>query len=513
MLSTYGNSGAASEVSARATASGMFTVIATDLSTAYTGSGTYRLKVAKTGSPIVVLPADEGGPMTNGVMHTGMIDVGDLDVWNFTANAGDTMVVRMGELVSGSPLLPYLRLFGPDGALLSTYGNSGAASEVSARATASGMFTVIATDLSTAYTGSGTYRLKVAKTGSPIVVLPTDEGGPMNNGLMHTGSIEVGDLDVWSFTAIAGDNLVVRMGELVSGSPLLPYLRLFGPDGALLDTFGNSGAASEVSARATDSGTFTVIATDLSSAYTGNGTYRLTLAKTGDPLFVSAGDEGGSMTGAGSYDAALDLGDLDAWTFTARAGDDIFLRAEELVSGSSLTPWIRLYGRDGALLNTISGAATIQYQPDRPRHGTYTVVLGDLTSAYAGSGTYRLTVNGLSDGLKEFIPRVSGGNLTVTGFGGVRGATLVLFTATNINYPDSALDSGPDKSVRCVWCVQLYELVQPRRARVVFSDAATLVRQLWGKRWEQGATEEAGWPIRTGRQSFRQMWPANLPSG
>jgi len=421
----------ASQVAARATNSGTFTVVAGDFSSSYAGSGTYRLKLGKTGSPIVVLPTDEGGPLTNGVMHTGSIDVGDMDVWSFTANAGDSLVVRMGELVGGS-LTPYLRLFGPDGSLLDS-GSYATAAEVTARATNSGTFTVIATDLSGAYSGSGTYRLKLGKTGSPIVVLPTDEGGPMTNGVMHTGNIDVGDMDVWSFRADAGDSLVVRMGELVSSS-LTPYLRLFGPDGSLLDS-GSYATAAEVTARATNSGTFTVIATDLSGAYSGSGTYRLTQVRTGNPLFVSVGDEGGSFTGANSYDGTLDVGDLDAWTFTAWSGDSISLRVDELVNGSSLTPWLRLYGSDGTLLNTISGAATAQISRTAPSNGTYTVVLADLSGAYSGSGTYRLTVNGLTDGFKVRMLRATGGVPRLVAIGGVPDASFVLLSTTNLLVP------------------------------------------------------------------------------
>jgi hypothetical protein len=104
------------------------------------------------------------------------------------------------------------------------------------------------------------------------VILPTDDGGELTNGWMHTGTIDIGDMDVWTFYADAGQNIVVRMGELVAASPLTPYLRLFGPNGALLASYGTGGVASEVSARATNSGIFTVIAADGTSFYTGSGT-------------------------------------------------------------------------------------------------------------------------------------------------------------------------------------------------------------------------------------------------
>jgi len=71
---------------------------------------------------------------------------------------------------------------------------------------------------------------------------------------MHTGTIDVGDMDVWSFTAAAGDAIVVRMGETVAGSSLTPYLRLYSPAGALLDS-SFSAVGAEVTATAPAAGT------------------------------------------------------------------------------------------------------------------------------------------------------------------------------------------------------------------------------------------------------------------
>src|ERR1043166_5553952 len=80
-----------------ATSSGTFIVVAGDGNGSLSGSGNYRLTLARTGDPVVVTVGDEGGPMTNGVMHTGTILTGDLDVWTFTATSGDSLVVRIGE--------------------------------------------------------------------------------------------------------------------------------------------------------------------------------------------------------------------------------------------------------------------------------------------------------------------------------------------------------------------------------------------------------------------------------
>ena len=118
----------AAEASFRATNSGTFTVVVGDGNGGATGTGPYRLTLAKTGAPITVSAGDEGGTLTNGVMYTGVISHGDLDVWSFTANAGESMVVRMGDVGGTNTLDPWVRLYGPNGALLdSSYSSVAAA--------------------------------------------------------------------------------------------------------------------------------------------------------------------------------------------------------------------------------------------------------------------------------------------------------------------------------------------------------------------------------------------------
>ena len=207
-------------------------MVVSDYSSGYAGAAavSYRLTLAKTGDPIVTAAGDEGGALTNGVMHIGTIDVGDLDVWTFNANSGDAITAEMGETVGGSTLTPVLWLYGPDGRLLNS--DSGlAAAQVLFRATNSGSFTLVAGDFSSGYAGSGGYRLTLAKTGDPIVISAGDEGGPMTNGVMHTGTINVGDADIWNFTAASGDAITVEVGETVGGSALTPAVWLYGPDG------------------------------------------------------------------------------------------------------------------------------------------------------------------------------------------------------------------------------------------------------------------------------------------
>jgi len=226
----------------------------------------------------------------------------------------------------------------------------------------------------------------------------------------------------------------VRAG-LISGN-LSPWVRLYGPDGVELGQ-NAEGSAGEVAVQATESGTFTVIISDGSTYDNHTGDYRLTLAKTGSPIVVSPQDEGGPMTGIDVYDGNIDIGDLDVWSFTAFTGNTISINVTELVSGNPLVPWVRLYGRDGTLLESVSGAATAGFVMSAPATGSYLVVVGDGSTYRGDSGTYALTVNGLSDALKVGIPSISRTNYHFDEVGGNTNAnaSFVLYSTTNVATP------------------------------------------------------------------------------
>jgi hypothetical protein len=445
-LDQFGSSGVAAEVEIGATNSGTFSVVASDFTPGYTGSGTYQIKLIKTGSPLTLGPNDSGGAMTNGTMQTGNVSIGGMEAWSFSATSGESLVIRMGELVSGSSLTPFLRLLGPDGALLDKFGQSASAAEVATRAANSGVFTVVASDFTPGYTGSGGYRIKLAQTGTPIVVGPNDEGGSLTNGWDYTGNIDVGDIDLWNFEAVSNQFIVVRMGKINASDKLTPFLRIYDPGGALIAQFGQSAAAAEASARATNSGTFTVIATDFTPAYTGSGTYRLKLARTGRPLVIAANDEGGAMTGQTNYQGNLDVGAMAVWQFNACGGEPINITVTKSPSTATLTPWLRVFNWDGSLLKSASGASSASINMTTPGSGTFTIVVADVTASYTGSGGFNMSVNGLAAGLR-ICPEGSDAQysyVTVTGAHALNGSELL--TTTNVDTPKQLWETIPASS-------------------------------------------------------------------
>ena len=98
------------------------------------------------------------------------------------------------------------------------------------------------------------------------------------------------------------------------------------------------------------------------------------------------------MTSGTTYLGTITTGDLDVYTFTASAGDNIVAFLGEVVSGSALNPWIRLIGPTGTVLNSISGTSTAQISRIVPTTGNYTILVSDGSGGYSGTGAYQLSL-------------------------------------------------------------------------------------------------------------------------
>jgi uncharacterized phage protein gp47/JayE len=382
----------------RAPLSGTYTVLISNSTTiVQTGPATYELTLARTPGPYTISAGDEGGPLTNGATHPGVMAVGDLDTWTFQANLNDSITLRIGEVLTagGDPLLtPRIRLRGPDGASLgdTLFTAHPAAAEIDVRAPLAGTYTVlISNSTSINQIAAANYFLTLAKTAGPYTISSGDQGGPLTNGATHAGVMPVGDLDTWSFDAALNDSITLRIGEVVAGAdPLfIARIRLRGPDGVSLgDTlFTAHPAAAEIDVRAPLAGTYTVLisnSTSINQIATAN--YFLTLAKTAGPYTISSGDQGGLLTNGATHEGVMPVGDLDTWSFQAALNDSITVRMGEVAAAGSdplFTPRIRLRGPDGASLgDTLFTAhpAAAEIDVRAPLAGTYTVLISNSTS-------------------------------------------------------------------------------------------------------------------------------------
>lgn len=414
-------------LSGRATNSGVFTVVAA--SQPETGSGSYRLTLAQALEPFTVPAGDEGGQLINGSAVHGTIPVGDLDMWRFHAEPGDHLFLRIGATVqSNASFYPRLFVFDSQGVLLAQNQLFQNFNEEYVETTArfSGMFTVVVN--SHHYEGSGAYRIELARF--PIAPTETlgNQGGQLLSGGRYDGTNEIAGQDIWTFEAKAGDNIVLRCPKTSGTFFYKPWVRLFGPDGAMVAT-DNDAYEAFMFYQPTNSGRFAVL---VESYFLENtGTYQIGFARVPGPFVVPPEDEGGGLLPGQWVTGTTPMGDLDLWTFTAFAGHPFDITLQSLGGSPFYLPRLLLFGSGGELLGTTNtaGLATLSFQPTNS--GVYTAL---VDSNYRGhSGNYRLFGNGFSRGLKLSAQALSATNRVISGDGGLSNLSFVVLSATNLS--------------------------------------------------------------------------------
>lgn len=388
---SYGT-GAGAIGDAIAPVTGTYQILVGSYDTGYDGAGTYRITMTKSAGPVTVSEEDQGGPLTNAGIHTGELLQGDLDVWTFSATAGQRIGVHIGQITDGSDFRPWIRLWAPNGTSLGgAYGTDAAAiGDVVAPVT--GMYLVLVGSYDTGYDGFGTYRLNIVKSIGGLTISSGDQGGPISNGGIHTGEILQGDIDVWSFEASAGDRIGVNVGEIVESDDFRPWIRLWTPSGALLSSGYGVAAASIGDVVAPTTGRYLIVVASYDSGYDGEGTYRINAVRTPGPITTNGNDQGGALTNGGIHTGEIVRGDLDIWTFEANAGERVTVHAGEITDIDDFRPWLRVWSPSGASVAATYGTDAAAGEFVAPTTGLYLVVLGSYDSGYDGRGTYRVNL-------------------------------------------------------------------------------------------------------------------------
>jgi hypothetical protein len=248
--------------------------------------------------------------LTNGAVQTGVLQVGGLDAWTFTATKNDGITVSLGKVLgSGDPNFgPWIRLKGPDGSTLGSQagGSFDNSEQVDVRAPLSGTYTVLVADNYTNQASPTAYVLTLAKTPGPYSISVGHQGGPLTNG-SHSGILGVGGLDAWTVQAAANDSIVLSLAKVPGGGSdpnFGPWIRLRGPDGSLLGSQagGSFDNSEQIDVRAPLTGTYTVLVADNYTNQASPTSYVLTLAGPSSGFSVAAIlPVAGSLQGNGAF--------------------------------------------------------------------------------------------------------------------------------------------------------------------------------------------------------------------
>ena len=303
-----------------------------------TETGSYGIFVQRTNNPRRVTPIAFGETVS-----ASLDAVGQCDTYTFDANAGDKILVRMSTT---SVLDPSISIYDPDGTWLGWWWNTGPGTVefTTDPLPKAGAYTLLVRD--DQFNETGPYGIFVQRLNDPGKATSIGFGETISASLSAAGEV-----DTYTFDAVAGDRVLVRMG---TEGTLDPRARLYGPDGSLLgETPFVSGAghylglgASELVAVVAISGTCTVIATDNVSSggdpAIDTGNYWIFVQRLNAPGMATQISYG--QTVSGSINPPYEG---DTYTFDAVAGDRVLVR---MGTEGTLDPRARLYGPDGSLL-------------------------------------------------------------------------------------------------------------------------------------------------------------------
>ncbi|GAC33175.1 PKD domain-containing protein [Paraglaciecola polaris] len=356
-----------------ATQTGTYILLVQDGTSRREQVGNYEVHFAKS------VGANENGPLINGGSVSSDITLGDLDTWTFEATAGENLNIQIAD-VDNTGFFPFMTLYAPDGSRVGSASNYTVANLYNVAATQTGTFTLLVQDGTSRRDEGGNYEVHFAKS------LGANENGTLNNGGVVSSDITLGDLDTWTFEAVAGERLHIQLSDILRNL-YFPFMTLYAPDGSRLGSASNYSVANLRNILAAQTGTYTLLVQDGTSRRDQISDYEIHFAKS------LGANEHGKLSGAGSYFETVTQGDIDTFTFDGVVGDEVTLVMREL-EVTNLNPFITLHNPDGSYFtNATHYSEAGVYSLSLPMNGTYTVVLSDGTSGRDQIGDYVLEYN------------------------------------------------------------------------------------------------------------------------
>ncbi|HEY7119260.1 MAG TPA: hypothetical protein VH475_21905, partial [Tepidisphaeraceae bacterium] len=307
-----------------------------------------------------------------------------------SATSGGSLLSAIGDTAAAAGFAPQILVFSPSGALLDSAPAPTGTNSLLENLAATGTYYVVALDQFSDQTGA--YALSVARFGGSQTATPGDDGGPIASGDYRTGSVQIGDFDVYTIQASAGNTLVAALGETATGLAMEPQLIVFSPTGQRLITTQGQDGTSTLLSNLPATGSYAVVALDQFSDETGD--YGLSVVRLGTGATapaIPAGDEGGALNSAERRPGLIRPGDIDAYSFDLAAGNGAFWTVGETVE-NSLAPRLIVVGPTGNVISNTTGArgtAASLVAAGAATAGTYFALVMD--GAGGEPGEYALT--------------------------------------------------------------------------------------------------------------------------
>lgn len=228
-------------------------------------------------------------------------------------------------------------------------------------------------------------------------VIPIESGETLSGTISHSGE------EVWySFTANAGD--VVNILAVRSASNIEPEIALMAPDGTIVaDDSPYSDSAWIGGQVLYQAGIYFIRCRDHYN--TRVGSFNLTLIQKPGNLMTLDDPDGGPISSGEFRTGTLGIGDIDAYAFDAKAGDDAVIRFASARYDRSMGFYLQ--SPSGSIVDNINNSSIVRLS----QTGTYYIVVVPNSGLDTGGYSLSLTLIPAYGSPSDAVPIESGETL------------------------------------------------------------------------------------------------------
>ncbi|MBM4027252.1 MAG: hypothetical protein FJ280_17880 [Planctomycetes bacterium] len=303
---------------------------------------------------------------------------GEAHCYWFWAEAGQGVVIGMGDNSKGGVLEPRIQLYDPRGVRIRDSWHHSQATIENCQLAVTGIYTMVASDAG-GDVDTGEYALSlVVAPGDTTSLCEWIVSGETKSATILFG----GEIHGYSFWAEAGQGVVIESGDNSEGGILEPRIQLYDPRGVRIKDSWDYSQATIDNCPLTKTGIYTIVASDADEyreVAPDTGNYGVSLVVTGGTTTCLQDRDGGDMTAGRAVNGTVAPGgDLEAYTFYGEVGQGIDVQVTDRSALGHLEPRVRLCdpnGRQVADSWDYARASITDYQ--LKMSGFYTIVVSD----------------------------------------------------------------------------------------------------------------------------------------
>jgi Ca2+-binding RTX toxin-like protein len=339
--------------------------------------------------------------LTSGVTLDGSIaSAGEVDTHTISLNAEQMLVVALGEN-DGQGLDPQVELRAPGGATIRTDGGE-TGTFYKVIASVAGTYQLLVSDQGSNDTGN--YQLTVFRPGTQGT---GEEGGDVQSGRRRAGTVEAGDLDVWTISATQGQYLGAIVAENKVGDAVDIGMLIFTPDGSLVtEKTSELGVQSDILSSESQSGTYRVVIFEPGANDAGR--YGISFGQFPGVQYAGDPDTLNPLLNGVARNGDAPGADFDIWPIYIGEGSTFSVTATR--STGSIDPELILFAPDSSIITKSNGSTSASLSTTATISGTHWLLLRDREADDGGRYDieYNISIDNSNPPIKNNILTING---------------------------------------------------------------------------------------------------------